>query len=73
MTMNFENLSAEELEERIEWYEDRGWESNLEAAKERLHQVKEDVDSEEMDVPEELKEAPEGMEAAHLRCSIQNE
>jgi transposase len=34
--MSFENLSAEELRSKKEWYAANGWDTNLEAAREEL-------------------------------------
>ena len=64
-----EDMTVDELEDRLADYEQWGWKTHSEAAKARLNKL-ERTDKEELDVPEELGgEPPDGWEAAHLRCS----
>jgi len=57
----FENLSVDELEERIAWYDKKSWKSHSEAAKARLKQLertdREGSSTEELSYEERLSQA----------------
>lgn len=69
--MDFEDMSVEELEEKKEWYEKQGWESNKRAVKEELT----NRDESDLSYEERLSEANLS-DSEELRCdsvSLQND